>query len=192
MSIATVNTTGSRWEKLVDGFMDSVNTKVGAFEHYVKSPEGKYRIEMVEMVASFAAASILGLRSPLVVGVSALAGTVVRAFSPEQLKNIGDASERISDAIPTSVKALAVVITVTYTPILMPVAAGLYLGFQIGSRLNPKKVANAIDTAASKLPLNGQLVTDDDVEQSDNAANQYFTQFDDKDSQDGQDNSSSC
>lgn len=150
-----LNQTGSKWEQYVDNWMTSTEKQVNRFKEYVKSPEGRYNIGSVQMVATFATTVILGLKSPFVVGASAFVGTVIRAFSPEQLESISDTVSKISDCIPTSVKVLGVVIAHTYAPILFPVVGGLYAGFGLGAKISPHDLAKGADKFEKNLGLGG-------------------------------------
>jgi hypothetical protein len=148
MALGALNQTGSRWEAFVDDVMAGIEEKVGRFEQYATSEDGQYRIAQVQLIATFAAAIILGIAAPFTVAASAGAGVVVSAFSGDQLENVKDTFSRISENLPTSVKALAVVIAFTYAPILFPLASGLSLGFEIGSRISPSLLAKSMDDVA--------------------------------------------
>lgn len=146
---AAVNQTNSRWEQIVDNVMTGIDTKVGRFEAYVKSPEGRYTIEKVQVIATYAAALILALYSPFTVVAAIGVGVVVKAFSPEQLDNVQKAISRIGAVLPLSVKALATVFALTYTPIAFPILGGLCAGFELGSRVSPYLLVNGIESASS-------------------------------------------
>jgi len=157
MSIA-VNQTGSKWEAYVDHFMKGVEDKISDFENYTQSPSGKLYITYLDSISKYASAIILGIASPVTVTTFAVVGTVIRSFSAEQVENVLDKAKRISDTLPTSVKALAVVIAMTYARILFPIVAGLYLGLEIGSRISPHTLNKMADQAAD---LVGQQNNDD-------------------------------
>lgn len=147
--VPPVAVTNSRWEKYVDNFMLGVEEKVGRFEAYAKSDAGQYRIGQVQMIAIFAAALILGSVAPVVVGCATVAGITVRVFSAEQLKRVQDALSDISAHLPFGVKALTVVLAMTYTPVVFPIIAGLGLGFEIGAKVSPQSLASKLDDAAA-------------------------------------------
>lgn len=143
--IGSHNLTGSRWEGFVDNVMAGIEEKVERFEQYAASDDGKYRIEQVQLIATVASAIILGFTAPMTVAITAGIGIIISSFSGDQLENIKDAFSRISENLPASVKALAIVITYTYTPILFPIASGLILGFEVGSKVSPHVLAKGMD-----------------------------------------------
>lgn len=140
-----LNQTGSKWEQFVDNWMTAADKQVGDFVEYVSSQDDKYNI------TAFAIPVILAFHSPIIVGASALVGTVIRSFSPEQLDSMGNKLSKLS----LKVMALATVITFVYAPVLVPVAGGLFAGFMLGAKISPHDLAKGLDKVAKAADVEG-------------------------------------
>lgn len=140
-----LNQTGSKWEQTVDSWMTAAEKQVESCVEYVSTQEEKYHI------AAFATSVILAFHSPMIVGASALVGTVVRAFSPEQLDGISSKLSKLSPKI----MGLGVVVAFVYAPVLFPVAGGLLAGFTIGAKISPHDLAKGFDKAAMAVEGDG-------------------------------------
>lgn len=178
--LKNLNTTGSRWEGYVDDVMTKLERYSTDFSKYAKSEEGKKLIAQVQIISTLASAAILAFASPLVVGISTLAGVVVKTFSPEQVKNISDSLGDISSNLPGGVKMLAAVIAVTYAPILFPTTAGLYFGLTLIPTPDPKEVVGVLDHVAGQVkgspPISSwnQSVLEEEEEESTLSAREIF------------------
>lgn len=139
----------SQWEKWMDDVMTEIDTRIERFEIYVKSPEGRYKIKQVQMIATFAVAIILAFKSPFIVVGAVWVGSVVKAFSPELLDHGQQIISSIAAILPLSVKVLTTVATLTYVPIAFPILAGLCVGFELNSRISPHSLANRGENASS-------------------------------------------
>ncbi len=179
---SSLNTTGSLWEEYVDNFMSSIEDKVSRLEKFSQSVVGKSVFAQVQTISSITSAFILGRRYPVTVLTSACLGTIVRSFSPEQVEGIKFKFTKISEMIPLEVKALAVVVSLVYFPIVFPVAAGILAGSDIGSKISPFTLAKNIDACAASLPvkIDYEIASTEDKMEAPNATGTFWEAITDK------------
>jgi hypothetical protein len=148
--------TTSYLEDYVDAIMNEVVKKTCRFADYTKTVKGPSQIlsvEQAEKTSKFVAVFILSSASFWTVLAAAGVGTIVRAFSREQLENSEKTLFLTLKSFSEANKALALVIAVVYMPILFPIAGGLYAGFQIGSYLPAQMIANQLENLAGTVGI---------------------------------------
>lgn len=139
------NTTGTPLEEKVDAIADKILAYLQNCDDYLNSCSGRTILQYVKNGGGILCAALLAANSPLVFGISFVVGAVFRSLSNEQVCDAGEIFSKISNRLPTEAKALAVVISHLYLPILFPVTVGLYAGLEIGGRIAPHTITNAAE-----------------------------------------------
>lgn len=139
------NTTGTKLEAKVDAIADKILSYLQSCDNYLDSYPGQTMLGYVKGGGGVVCAAILAAHSPLVFGISFVVGIVFRSLSGEQVCRAGELFSKISNHLPTEAKALAVVISHLYLPILFPVTGGLYAGLEAGRRIAPHLITNSAE-----------------------------------------------